>query len=285
MKIFGMVTTKGSWEYTSYALKSFLRTAKLSSEDTIYLIDNDGAFEEEASWFSPRLEIIKNERPLGFAANMNKVMERADASGADLFILHNDIVFTEGWLDPLVEGGDALTSSISNAHTEFENSPVNWEQSLKLNHYLGRESIYKELIKQHREKSDGYKRVLSLPFFCLRIPEKIYRAVGRLDEKYEGAGSEDHDYCLRVYQAGFEVQYSKKSLVIHFAGKSTWGGGERPEQTAERQQRNRETFREKWGAELDALTAEANSDALSGELREAYSSGDYSKILETLIVK
>ncbi len=91
MKIFGMVTTKASWEYTSYAVKSFFRNTKLDEEDRLYLIDNDFGFEEEASWFSPGLQILKNEKPMGFSANMNQVLRLAKEKACDFYILHNDI--------------------------------------------------------------------------------------------------------------------------------------------------------------------------------------------------
>lgn len=259
-----MVTTRSSWEYTSYALKSFFRTAKLENKDTLYLIDNDEGFEEEASWFSPRLQIIKNSSAQSFAHNVNQVMRIAKADKADLFILHNDIIFTDNWLEPLLEAdSSSIVSSISNMHTEYDIAGLSWNSAIKLNEYIGREAKLKELVKQHHSKTEGYKNVLSLQFFCLRVPFEIYEHIGELSEDFHIAGCEDHDYCLRARQAGFEVKYAKKSIVLHFNGKSTWAGGEGPAEREEREKHNYAVFEKKWGEKLSRFLLQNDQSVLS----------------------
>ncbi len=285
MKAFGMVTTKNSWEYTSYALKSFFRNTKLEEDDRLYLIDNDNGFEEDASWFSPKLEIIKNTAQLGFAANMNQVLDIARSSSADLFILHNDLIFTEAWMTPLLVDDDSIYSSLSNAHTEYQIEDLSWQIALKLNQYIGREAKLKELIKLHHSKTEGYKKVLFLPFFCIRIPAKIHAKVGKLDEAFTTAGFEDYDYCLRTYQEGFEVKYAKKSLLLHFSGKSTWAGGENADQSKSRLDHNRAEFEKKWGKPLTDLTAESAPSILDKEpkLKELYSQEAFADFIQAIM--
>ena len=59
--VFGMVTSANSSFYTYWALKSFFETTTLQRTDKIYLIDNDGVYDDE---FDPRVLVIKNETPL-----------------------------------------------------------------------------------------------------------------------------------------------------------------------------------------------------------------------------
>lgn len=284
MKIYAMVTTKASWEYTSYAIKSFFRNTTLDGDDHLYLIDNDFGFEEDASWFSPALQILKNDQPLGFAANMNQVLQIAKAKQADFFVLQNDVIFTSEWSLPLLENHNAIVSSISNAHTETDIAGIEWSEVLKLNQYLGKEAKLKEIIKAHKEKSEGFKSVFTVPFFCLRIPAAVYQQVGDFDESFSIAGGEDHDYCLRAHKLGLDVLYSKKSLVLHFTGKSTWAGAERSEQTVSRKAHNQEVFQAKWGLLLKKLCLDNDISILDEcpELKTYYHESRFKDLVEAI---
>lgn len=286
MSIFGMVTTRDSWEYTSYALKSFFRNTKLSSEDKVILIDNDKFFEEEGSWFSPKLEIIKNEEPKSFAANVNYVMNIAKPLRADLFFLNNDLIFTEDWINPLLLNEPTLLSPLSNREVQYEKGGVIWRNVMKLSEYLGKESFFKEVVKEHKATTQGYRKVIFLPFFCIKIPFQVYEKLGPLDEAFLKGGAEDNDYCLRAYQEGFEVKYAAQSYILHFSGKSTWAGGETSQQTEERCRKFREVFRNKWGTKLERLVIDFDMNVLNEDpsLKEFAQSEDYKSLIEALNV-
>jgi len=287
MKIFGMVTTRDSWEYTSYAIKSFFRTTKATPNERLILIDNDESFEEDASWFSPYLEIFKNKEPKSFAANVNFVMGMAKETQADLFFLNNDVVFTENWINPLLIDEPSIISPLSNREVQYEHGGVKWANVLKLSDYLGKQNIVKEVAEMHRAKLQGYKKVISLPFFCVKIPYSVYQTVGPLDEGFGKGGAEDNDYCLRAYQSGFDVKYALQSYVIHFSGKSTWAGGESKEGTDERVRTYREAFEKKWGKSLLKLLIDFDDSVIhsSPELVEAAKREDFKAIIEALIEK
>ncbi|MCO6431114.1 MAG: glycosyltransferase family 2 protein [Deltaproteobacteria bacterium] len=280
-----MVTTRSSWEYTSYALKSFFRKTPLNEGEQVFLIDNDESFEEDASWFSPKLEIIKNRNPRSFAANVNQVMEIAKKRSADLFFLNNDVIFTDEWITPIQQyEGSAILSPLSNREVQYEIGNVKWSNTLKLSEYLGKEAVLREVVKHHKQKAQGWRSVISLPFFCVKIPFDVYSAVGTLDESYGRGGAEDNDYCLRACLAGFEIKYALSSYVLHFSGKSTWAGGETPEETAERCERFRAVFEEKWGPELAKLIIDADLSVIEKDpqLVEFAKAGDYKSIITKL---
>lgn len=284
MKVFGMVTTRSSWEYTSYALKSFFRKTKLESEDKVFLIDNDESFEEEASWFSPQLEIVKNEAPLSFASNLNQTMKIAEQKSADLYFLNNDLIFTDEWLLPLLSNNSAILSPLSNREVQYEAGGITWSNTMKLSEYLGKEAALRELVKLHKEKLQGEKKVISLPFFCIKIPHAVYSVVGPMDESFGIGGAEDNDYCLRAALAGFEIKYALQSYVLHFSGKSTWAGGETKDETEERCRRFRSVFQDKWGEKLLKIVIDFDMTPIneSEQLTALAKEEQYKTIIEML---
>lgn len=285
MKVFGMVTTRDSWEYTSYAIKSFFRTTKFTGEEQLILIDNDESFEEDASWFSPFLEIKKNKEPLSFAANVNQVMAIANEKKADLFFLNNDVIYTDHWLNPLLIDEPSILSPLSNREVQYEVGGIKWGNVLKLSDYLGKQAVLKELAEGHRASAHGYKKVISLPFFAVKIPYSVYSVVGAFDEGFGKGGAEDNDYCIRTYQAGFDVKYAQQSYVLHFSGKSTWSGAETKEQTEERCKIFREAFEKKWGQKLLKVFIDLDQSVImqNPKLVELAKKEDYKALIESLI--
>ena len=76
-RVFGMVTSANSSFYTFWALKSFFEHTLLTANDEVYLIDNYNAYEEMVPG---RVNVIKNDAPLTFSENANKLIAIADAA-------------------------------------------------------------------------------------------------------------------------------------------------------------------------------------------------------------
>ena len=247
MRIFAMITTRASSEYTPYALESFFRCTPFGVGDRFLLIDNDRSGEEPSS--SP-VELIPNPQPKSFAANVNQILELADASRADVFFLNNDLIFTEGWLEPLLADEPSLLSPLSNREVQYQTPGFVWKNALSLEDYLGREQEFAGIAREHSARSKGYKTVISLPFFCIKLPHAVYSALGPLDESFGKGGAEDNDYCIRACLAGFKVRYALASYVLHFSGKSTWSGAESAQETQSRCEMFRDVFEKKWGRAL-----------------------------------
>src|SRR5690606_14022156 len=112
---FGMMTTAASCAYTPVALRSFFAHTTLAEGDRLVLVDNDGDFELPTNVPAGRVTLVRPERPQSFARNANLLLAEARRSGADLLLLNNDLVFTSGWLDPLLADRRALLSPMSNA--------------------------------------------------------------------------------------------------------------------------------------------------------------------------
>ena len=224
MNVFGMVTTRHSHAYTAYALESFFRTTPLGLTDLFVLIDNDGTYPGTPVAAGRAVTRLTNAAPLGFAANVNQVLRLARARRADLFFLNNDLIFPPGWLEPLLSGPVGLLSPVSNF--QFPDRVAGWSCGpvLDLADYQGHAEHLRALVRAHQARHTGYRAVLKLTFFCIKIPAAVQEAVGELDEGFGRGAGEDYDYCLRCHRAGFPVALALGSYVLHFMGKSTWRG-------------------------------------------------------------
>ncbi|MFN8389486.1 MAG: hypothetical protein U0136_04270 [Bdellovibrionota bacterium] len=264
MKLFGMVSTRSSVEYTYHALSSFFRNTPLDSSDSFTLIDNDGSVTDDLLSGFPQCKRVTNNRPLSFAQNANSLIREALPRGADLYFLNNDVIFTEGWLQPLAVERPAILSPLCNREVQYASSVMVTKTShianlfvtgvgMSLSEYLGNEAAFAAIVEAHRKTVTGFLQVYVLPFFCVKIPAVILDAVGQFDETFGIGGGEDFDYALRTYLAGFNVEYALQSFCLHFGGKSTWSGAETEDEQLERVSKYQTVFFEKWGEELQKL--------------------------------
>ncbi len=254
-----MVSTKHSVRYTYVALDSFWKNTVLLPGERFYLIDNDGHLPQEITRIYPWLEVIRNQTPKSFSQNVNSLLALCEQTKADLYFLNNDLVFTPHWLLALALPRRSLLSPLSNREVPYRVDNFEVGGVLKLEDYLGKEITLEAIAKVHSERFFGYEKVLSLPFFCIKIPFEIYQTVGLLDESFGKGGAEDNDYCLRTIMAGYDVEYAKASYVLHFNGKSTWNGAETDVEELARRERYETVFREKWGEKLLELAIRQNN--------------------------
>ena len=115
--IFVMISTTSSLFYTRQAIASFFRCTEIGKSDQFLLIAND----HDASEFRTdhRLEIVEHEAPKSFAANVNFGLRLAQSSNADFMLLNNDVIFTDGWLAPLLKHSNAITLPMCNQNYQY----------------------------------------------------------------------------------------------------------------------------------------------------------------------
>jgi GT2 family glycosyltransferase len=123
---------------------------------------------------------------------------------------------------------------------------------------------------------------MTFAFFAVKIPYSVYSKVGNLDESFGAGGGEDRDYCIRCYQAGFELRYALNSYILHFQGKSTWRGAETSEQTAARNRFYTGRFRDKWGTALFDVACLNDLSKVPAAVREAHEKGDFPSVIAAL---
>ena len=284
-----MVTTKASKAYTSYALQSFFEHTFLRSYDHVVLIDNDQSFSLAESIANiplqkqTQFEYLANAEPKSFSQNVNFALAHAAPLAADLFFLNNDLIFTPGWLEPLLVSERSLLSPLSNREMQHEHNNFRWSNHLYLDDYLSRQSDLTQIVLQHKNRHYGYQSVLSLPFFCIKLPYIVYSELGLFDERFSPGGAEDNDYCLRAAAAGIPVKYALSSYILHFSGKSTWDGAESKSAAKHRRDHFTAKFREKWGNALTRLLIDEDNSVLAAipdGIKKDMARADYRSLLQ-----
>ena len=252
-RVFAMVATRNSKFYTEKALASFFEETDLRPQDRFLLFEND----PDAANFdkSPTIELVHNSVPRSFAQNVNYAIDACLAVQSDLIFLNNDVIFTKGWLKPLLDIEDAISIPFCNQNLQYQVEGLKLSYSMDWDEFGGRIDLLEEIARQNSErfKVDDRGAELLMPFFCFRAPLKILADVGRFDETFGQAGGEDIDYRLRALLVGYDVVHAKRSFLLHFMGKSTWRSGEAAAETQARDSRYRAVFRRKWGPRAAAL--------------------------------
>jgi GT2 family glycosyltransferase len=281
MNVFGMVTTRHSHAYTAEALRSFFHTTPFAAGDRFVLIDNDGSYLAPPE--EPRVTLVRNAAPLSFAANVNQVLRIAREHRAELFFLNNDLIFTPHWLEPLLLNLPVVLSPVSNGQQPARVNGWDCGPQLDLADYLGHEEALRGWVCHRQATVRGYQPLLTLAFFCVKIPSLIQTAVGDLDERF-AQGGEDWDYCLRCHRAGFRVMLAHDAYVLHFMGKSTWRGAEAAEQRQAREEAFLRAFRDKWGPRLleAVLRGQRGPGPADGPLPGAGNPGHFRQMVEQL---
>jgi GT2 family glycosyltransferase len=297
-RLFAMVTTLTSRDYTPYALQTFFETTPLRDIDSVVLISNDDP--DAASLIPPNahsLELQINPAPRGFAANANQMIAQALTRKSDLFFMNNDIIYADDWLPPLLGNDRAILSPLSNREVQYAGSAVVVSSQhvattmilkapMDLSEYLASPRMFQALAEaHHKTASDGYLPMLVFPFFCVKLPLPILEAVGKFDEIFGRAGGEDYDYALRAWLAGFEVKFALGSYVLHFWGKSTWTAKEGSPRPSTYDTSFLQIFEEKWGSSLYRYTLQENDSevAANPELVEIRKSGNLATLVSRLM--
>jgi GT2 family glycosyltransferase len=284
VNLFGMITTAASRHYTPLALRSFFAHTLLAAGDRVVLVDNDGDFVLPDDIPRDRLQLVRPAAPQSFACNANMLLADARAAGADLFLLNNDLVFPTGWLEPLLADRKALLSPLSNAQVTRSAGTFTTEPAMDLEAFTGHDADLEAIAREHRATCDGYQRVASVAFFCIKIPRTVYEVVGGFDEGFGKGGGEDRDYAVRAWIAGIPQEYALASYVLHFQGRSTWRGAESPEQIEARNAQYHDAFQKKWGAALTYgfLRGNWNLFRTDAQLARLLDTADFTPIVRRL---
>ncbi|GIV83544.1 MAG: glycosyl transferase [Candidatus Roseilinea sp.] len=214
-------------------LQSIAATAAPLSVET-WIVNNtgdDAGAIREMVQAHPNARLIQNERPLGFSANQNQMLERA--IGRYLMPLNSDTLVQPGALAELVAFMDqhpdagiagprlvrangALQPSCRNFPTpltHFLEAAGLW-QALRGNRWIGRRFY---LAGPH----DTVMSVDWLTGACLIVRAEAARQVGFYNAKmFPGLYGEDLEWCWRMKQAGWQILFDPAATVVHLENQS-----------------------------------------------------------------
>jgi hypothetical protein len=190
----------------------------------VIVVDNastDGTAQTAAE-LSPEIEVIRNEKNLGYAAGNNLGLRQAE--GQAIILLNSDVVATPEDLRTLVQflhqnpevGAVSAGLLTSEAHPQafaFGNDPrPGYLIRRGIRHLLGRGPLHDWNVDQPLE-------VDWVSGACLCVRREVIEQIGLLDECFF-LYFEDNDWCLRMRKAGWRVVYNPQVTVTHLGGAS-----------------------------------------------------------------
>lgn len=283
-----MVTTKSSNLYTDYAIKSFFKNTDFSENDEFLLIDNENNNLDNFSIYK-KIKIIKNKNILSFSENVNQVIKIAKKDNKNLVFLNNDIIFTKNWFEALKKNSDSVSIPVNNQLFFYKTNCGNLvlKPTMNFKDFNEKYSLLDEIVEQHKKKFKPNQKFQAplMPFFCFKLPNNIMNDVGYFDENFV-VGAEDVDYRIRCAKKGYEVNFLLDSFVLHFHGKSTWDGGETPEETRQRDKNYTEAFNKKWGKNLTELFIERknfSANLKDDQERELFKKGKFGELIRKIL--
>ncbi|MGZ4891639.1 MAG: glycosyltransferase family 2 protein [Halobacteriota archaeon] len=193
----------------------------------VLLVDNgstDGSQECFRDRF-PEIELLENGENLGFAEGCNVGIRRAmECHGDYVLLLNNDTVTHERFLSELVRVAEC-DSKIGfvgpkvyyyNYHGRRD---IIWCAGGRLNLWIGKALIIGEGEKDTGQYEDT-KVVDWVPGACLLVRSDVVQRVGLLDSTYF-AYSEELDWCVRGYRAGYASVFVPRAMIWHIAAASS----------------------------------------------------------------
>ena len=193
----------------------------------VILVDNgstDGTVPAVRDAYGSRVNIIENERNMGFSGGNNAGIRRALENGADyVLLLNNDTIVDPGLIDGLLAGITAEPDiGVAGAKIFYASPPDQiW--------FAGGEVFLSKGTTRHigiREKDVGqYEEPREVDYVtgcALMARRDVFETIGALDPTFV-AYYEDVDFCMRAKRAGYRVVYVPFGKVWHKISSSTGG--------------------------------------------------------------
>ena len=230
-----------SWnhlEETKPCLESLLASTRVPCR--LFIVDNGSEQDVRAFLATVRPQgaikdvvVLQNEQNEGFPRGMNRGIHASTAPYVCL--LNNDLRFTAGWLQEMIEIAQANpTVGVMNpTSSTFGNYPP---RGVSLQAYADR-------LRSFRGQ---YTEVGMCIGFCMLVKREVLDRIGGLNEEGEGIFFEDEDFCMRAQQAGYQSVVAASSYVYHAEHQTVRKMPEREALFA----RNRAWLRRRWGRRL-----------------------------------
>ena len=222
-------------------------------EFEIIVVDNasvDGSCEAIESRY-PAVRIIRNSRNMGFSVANNQGFEIA--RGEHMLLLNSDTIVLPGSLDALLSALDRDKSvgvvapklvypdgSLQMSYGPMPSLFVSFCSFFEVrrwvprgllgrlgrsarNTFLGENAgSYVKWFSDEAPRTAKLEKHVLVTGACMLIGGECFKQVGSLDSAFF-MYVEDADYCKRVYDAGWAIQYLAEATVVHIKG-GTVGG-------------------------------------------------------------
>jgi hypothetical protein len=187
-------------------------------DEAVDVIVVDNASEDGTAEAVTGVELIRNERNLGYAGGMNVGISRALERGADaVLLLNNDVEVEPGAIGALVAAADGIGAVCP--VIVFADDPGRiWYSGARLDPRRGYNG-------RHRtDEPPGSRETERICGAAVLVPREILERVGAFDEGLF-AYVEDADWSLRARKEGHRLVVEPRSRIRHKVSGSTGGEG------------------------------------------------------------
>jgi GT2 family glycosyltransferase len=262
-KVAVVIPTYGPPDLVLAAVKSIRATTR-RHRVRIVVAEDGSAPEHLARLEGARgIELIRGERQAGFAANANRGL-RAVHADEDAVLLNSDLIAHRGWLERLQYGAYSKPDvGIVGPKLLYPDGTIQSAGTIRnpgAPEWFDHAHRFKPAAHPQAGVTQPY---LAMTGAALYIKREVIDAIGYLDEGY-GMAYEDVDYCLRAWDAGYQVLYYPHASLTHLEAKTR--GMEQGEREIASQQR----FWERWGSWFEERPVRADD----GRLRIVYVTED-----------
>ncbi len=209
------------------------------------------------------IEVVPGQQNAGFATNVNRGLRAADRRH-DVVLLNSDVVPMRDWLAALQYATTCRPDiGIVGAKLLYPDNRIQYAGTIR------NRDAPEWFDHRYRFKpadwgpADIAGPTLAATGACMYIVRGVLDRVGPFEDEY-GMGYEDVDYCLRAWEAGYEVLYTPAARLHHHESitRGTSGG--------EREDKSQRVFWRRWKTFFDER-AVLNED---GRLRVVYVAQD-----------
>jgi GT2 family glycosyltransferase len=232
----------------------------LADNDTaprIVIVDNASDDGSVAAFrrLGPDVEVIANEKNVGFARGVNVGVRHALSRGADyVLLLNNDTIAGAGLLKTLVEIATAAPRpAVLGPAIYYHDEPQRFWR-LGAVHRWGL-PVPVEVGRDARDKGQ-FREPFDVDYVtgcAMWVPAVIFEQVGLLDEDFY-MYYEDADFCRRVRRAGFRIAVVPQARIWHKVSRSA---RQVPRTAAYQHTRNRVLFYNRYTTGLGRFVANA----------------------------
>lgn len=176
----------------------------------ILLVDN-GSTDATSTLgvMSPRVQVLRQERNLGFAGGVNAGLRAA--RGELVLVLNND---TQAATNMLRELREALLGHPRMGAVAPVSNHVKGDALLPVSD-RGRDAAGRAAIRDALAQAPALQDATTLAGLCLMLRRRTVEEVGLFDERFGHGNFEDDDFCLRLRLHGLRLGIAGRAFLHH----------------------------------------------------------------------
>jgi GT2 family glycosyltransferase len=250
-----IIPTYNQWYNTYSCLLSILANTKNIDYEIIIADDASTDETQNIRTYVENIEIIRNDKNLGFLKNCNHAAKFA--KGKYILFLNNDTNVQKEWLKYLLEIIEK-DETIGIVGPKFTLTDGRIQEAGGIIWKDGSSSHFGYADAPEKPEYNYVKEVDYISGACLMVRKKLWDIIDGFDERFVPIYYEDVDLAFEGRNFGYKVVYQPKSVVLHFEGMS-YGRNVNTE-SKYRLEIGRRKFLEKWQKVLEKEHFEKGND-------------------------